>query len=142
MADLSRFHEAQKYDYDIALSEIKNGRKMSCWMWYIFPQLKGLGMSSMARYYGISDLQEAREYMADEKLRSNLLEISGALLELDTDNPTSVMGVPDDMKLCSCMTLFAKAAPDEKVFFAVLDKFFHGEPDQRTLAMIKENGDE
>lgn len=133
MADLSRFHGAQKYDYDIALSEIKNGRKMSCWMWYIFPQLKGLGTSSMAQYYGISDLQEAREYMEEKKLSSNLLEISEALLQLDTDDAVAVMGVPDNLKLRSCMTLFKEAAPDEKVFSAVLDKFFHGEGDLVTL---------
>ena len=137
MYDLSRFHKAQKRDYDIALSEIKAGRKCSHWMWYVFPQLKGLGMSSMADYYGIDGLDEAKEYLQDPVLRSRLIEISLALLTLDTNDAKSVMGFPDHLKLHSCMTLFALADPEEEVFERVLEKFYEGKNDPRTLTMVK-----
>ncbi len=136
--DLSRFHKAQAYDYDTALAEIRSGRKRSHWIWYIFPQLRGLGYSSTAAYYGIEDLGEAKAYLADPVLRDRLLEISGALLELDSSDPGRVMGYPDDLKLRSCMTLFSVADPDCPVFQAVLDKFFRGQPDTQTLAMLGE----
>ena len=137
MYDLSRFHKAQKRDYDIALSEIKAGRKCSHWMWYVFPQLKGLGMSSMADYYGIDGLDEAKEYLQDPVLRSRLIEISSALLTLDTNDARAVMGSPDHLKLRSCMTLFALADPEEKVFERVLEKFYEGKSDPRTLKMVE-----
>lgn len=136
MSDLKRFHEAQQYDYEIALAEIKRGRKSSCWMWYIFPQLTGLGYSSMAQYYGISNLQEAKDYLNDEVLRKRLIDISEALLKVESDNATEVMGIPDDKKLKSSMTLFSAAAPDIKVFSDVLDKFFWGERDHYTLKLL------
>ena len=134
---LERFVEAQSRDYETALREIRGGRKRSHWMWYIFPQLRGLGFSSTAQFYGIRDLQEARDYMAHPLLGPRLLEISEALLELETDNPSAVMGYPDDLKLCSCMTLFELAAPEQPVFARVLEKYYAGRRDQRTLALLR-----
>ena len=133
MSSLERFVTAQARDFDTALEEIEHGRKRSHWMWYVFPQIQGLGMSSTAQYYSIKDLQEARDFLAHPVLGRNLLEISNALLRLDTNNPSAVMGWPDDLKLCSCMTLFEAADTDEPVFGAVLDKFYHGERDRLTL---------
>ena len=123
--------------YDDALREIRNGRKRSHWIWYIFPQLKELGYSSMAKFYGIRDLAEAKEYLAEPTLRARLIEISQALLDLPSNDPLAVMGSPDDKKLRSSMTLFAAADPDCPVFRQVLDKFFRGKPDQRTLDLLK-----
>lgn len=128
MYDLDRFLTAQRRDYAAALREIQNGRKRSHWIWYIFPQVAGLGMSSTSQYYAISGLDEARAYLREPTLRAHLLEISSALLALDESDPTAVFGFPDDLKLRSSMTLFAAAAPDEPVFSAVLDKFFGGQP--------------
>ncbi len=134
--DLSRFHKAQEWDYETALSEIRSGHKRSHWIWYIFPQLKGLGMSGMSDRYGISGMEEAKEYLEDPVLRSRLVEISSALLTLESSDPGDVMGYPDDLKLRSCMTLFSLADPGEPVFREVLDKFFHGEPDARTIYLL------
>ena len=136
MRDLERFRAAQRGSYESALREIKNGRKNGHWMWYIFPQLSGLGMSATSLYYGISGLAEARAYMADPLLGPRLIEISSALLELETDRPQDVFWYPDDMKLRSCMTLFAAAAPDCDVFGRVLEKFFRGAPDEITLSLL------
>lgn len=138
--ELRKFVTAQESDYRTALSEIKSGRKRSHWMWYIFPQLQGLGMSPTANYYGIKDITQAREYLAHPYLGANLLEISGALLNTDSCNPSEVMGYPDDLKLCSCMTLFEAADPSKEVFGMVLDKFYHGRRDERTLSMLKKSG--
>lgn len=138
MANLSRFIKAQEQDYEIALSEIRSGHKRSHWIWYIFPQIDGLGFSSMAQYYAIKDKDEAVEYLKNDILRSRLLEISEALLELESNNAREVMGYPDDLKLRSSMTLFNAVAPDMKVFHRVLDKFFNGEPDQKTLDLMLE----
>ena len=137
--DLNRFRKAQNGDYDLALSEIKAGRKRSHWIWYIFPQLKGLGMSGMAEYYGLQDLNEAKAYLSDPVLRKRLIEISNALLALDSSDPGSVMGYPDDLKLRSCMTLFSEADPDEPVFRKVLDKFYDGRKDKLTLDLLKDH---
>ena len=135
---LERFYAAQKDSYGQALKEIKNGRKRSHWMWYIFPQIAGLGMSSTAQYYAITDLQEAKKYMADNVHGGRLLEISGALLDLETVDAHEVFGYPDDMKLRSSMTLFSAAAPEQEVFQKVLDKYFGGKQDERTLQLLKE----
>ena len=137
MADgLERFVKAQQYDYDTALREIRGGRKRSHWMWYIFPQLQGLGFSPTAQYYGIRDLEQAKDYMAHPVLGPRLVEISGALLALPGSNPSAVMGYPDDLKLCSCMTLFELAAPEEPVFARVLEKYYGGRRDQMTLNLL------
>ena len=135
--NLDRFKKAQSRDYATALTEIKNGRKESHWMWYIFPQLKGLGFSSMAEFYGIDGLAEAKAYFADDLLRGRLVEISEALLSLPSSDAREVMGYPDDLKLKSCMTLFMVAAPELEVFGKVLEKFFGGEKDLKTLEMVK-----
>ena len=135
--DLDRFKKAQEEDYPYALQEIKAGRKRSHWIWYIFPQLKGLGFSSMSEYYGIDGRAEAQAYIADPLLRERLVEISEALLALESNNPTQVMGYPDDLKLKSSMTLFAEVAPDIPVFEQVLQKFFSGEKDSRTLQLLR-----
>ena len=134
--NLDRFKKAQTRDYATALSEIKNGRKESHWMWYIFPQLKGLGFSSMAEFYGIDGLSEAKAYIADDLLRGRLVEISEELLSLPSSDVREVMGYPDDLKLKSCMTLFMEAAPEIDVFGKVLEKFFGGEKDLKTIDEI------
>lgn len=134
--DLNRFINAQKGDYEIAREEIRNGKKRSHWMWYIFPQIRGLGRSSMAYRYGIESLEEARAYLADPVLGGNLREISGILLGLETNDAYRVFGSPDDMKLRSSMTLFALVSEEGSVFHGVLDKFFGGRMDSRTLQML------
>ena len=135
-AGLEKFVSAQDRDYSTALSEIRSGRKRSHWIWYIFPQLQGLGFSQTAQYYGIRDLEQARDYMAHPVLGPRLVEISEALLGLESSNPGAVMGYPDDLKLCSCMTLFELAAPDQPVFGQVLQKFYGGNRDRLTLEML------
>ena len=133
---LDKYVSAQARDYDDALREIRGGRKRSHWIWYIFPQLDGLGYSPTAQYYGIRDLEQARDYMAHPVLGARLVEISDALLALESSNPGAVMGYPDDLKLCSSMTLFELAAPDQPVFGKVLDKFYGGRRDPLTLRLL------
>lgn len=135
---IKRFLDAQMTDYDIALMEIQEGRKQSHWIWYIFPQLKGLGHSSTSEYYGIKDMAEAKEYLAEPTLRKHLLEISSALLKLPVNDAGAVMGFPDNLKLRSSMTLFAQAEPDCPIFQQVLDKYYGGKMDERTLTLLKE----
>lgn len=134
--DLNRFLVAQESAYSAALSEIRAGRKRSHWMWFIFPQLKGLGYSSNAVYYGIDGLDEAAAYLQDPVLGARLVEISRALLELPGSNATAVMGSPDDMKLRSCMTLFARVPGADPVFREVIGKYFGGEEDAKTVGML------
>ena len=134
--DLQRFHKAQIFDYPMALGEIKNGRKESHWMWYIFPQLKELGYSSTAKYYGLTK-DEAKAYLKDEILKSRLIEISQVLLELKSNDATEIFGYPDDLKLKSSMTLFSEIAPEIEVFNKVLEKFFSGKKDDKTLELLE-----
>lgn len=137
---LERFVKAQEQSYGQALQEIQNGWKRSHWMWYIFPQIQGLGHSPTAQYYAVRDQAEAKAYMAHPVLGSRLLEISKELLRLKSSNAKEVLGSPDDMKLKSSMTLF-ETVSDEPVFGRVLDKFFAGERDMLTLDFLKkENG--
>ena len=136
MYDLERFYKAQEYDYETALSEIRNGRKESHWMWYIFPQVSGLGRSTMAEYYAIRSREEAKAYIEDPILGKRLIEISWALLQVDSDDAEEVMGWPDNLKLMSCMTLFAEVAPEQPVFRSVLEKFYDGEMDGKTLDIL------
>ncbi len=133
--NLKRFISAQIDFYDTALKEIEDGKKRTHWMWFIFPQLKELGRSEMAKMYGIEDLEEARAYVREPTLRKNLITISKALLALDENDPYLVMGSPDDLKLSSSMTLFEAAAPDVLEFGMVLDKFYQGKRDEKTLSL-------
>lgn len=138
---LTRFIEAQEKDYKVALREIQNGRKLSHWMWYIFPQLKDLGRSSISQYYGIQDVYEAKMYIQNPILRKNLLEISKVLLTLDETDIRKIMGSPDDLKLCSCMTLFSTIEPELEVFSQVLDRYYDGIRDGFTLKLLEEQND-
>lgn len=135
---LQRFIDAQADIYEIALREIQSGRKRSHWMWFIFPQLKGLGRSSTSMYYGLDGFEEAREYLKDSILGARLREITKALLILPDNNPHSIFGSPDDMKLRSCMTLFDMIEPNF-IFRQVIDKFFQGQLDNRTLSILYRN---
>lgn len=134
--DLSRFEKAHRSDYARALREIKNGRKTSHWMWYIFPQIKGLGFSSTAQFYSIRSLEEAIAFLNDPYLGRNLIEISTALLALETNNATKVFGFPDDLKLKSCMTLFKFASNGPSVFDQVLEKYYNGTIDEQTKNIL------
>ena len=133
---LQRFLDAQENMYQIALNEIKRGRKTSHWMWFIFPQISGLGMSDMAMRYAIKNRQEASAYLAHDILGERLVEISRALLELETNNPVEVFGGIDSMKLRSSMTLFSQVNNADPVFKEVLAKFYNGEPDEKTIRLL------
>ncbi len=133
--DLERFLKAQDKDYEQALKEIKKGRKTSHWIWYIFPQIAGLGFSSTSKYYSIKDKNEAIEYLKNNTLKNRLIEICEALLSLESDDATYVMGYPDDLKLKSSMTLFSEVS-DIDVFKKVLDKFYNGEKDEMTISLL------
>ena len=136
---LQRFVEAQDRDgtYEQALRELRGGRKRSHWMWFVFPQVAGLGRSGMAQRFAIDDLDEARAYLAHPVLGRRLVESARALTVLDTADPVEVMGgTTDAIKLRSSMTLFALAAPDEPVFREVLDHYFGGELDEATAALV------
>lgn len=134
--DLQRFLSAQETSYATALAEIKRGRKTSHWMWYVFPQLHGLGFSETARFYGIRDAHEAAAYLRHPVLGRRLLEISQALLALESTDATRILGSPDDLKLRSSMTLFAALENADPVFQRVLDKFYHGTKDPKTLQLL------
>jgi uncharacterized protein (DUF1810 family) len=137
--DLNRFIKAQENSFAEALSEIKSGRKRSHWMWYIFPQFKGLGFSETSKYYSIKDLDEAERYLSHPILGERLKLITKELLILNENNANKVFGSPDDLKLKSSMTLFATIdTSEENIFNAVLDKFFDGQNDNKTLTLIKE----
>jgi len=136
---LDRFLDAQKTDYAIALSEIKNGRKYNHWMWYIFPQIHGLGFSETSKYYAIRDIAEAEAFLSHPILGERLVAISKALLNLKETDANKIFGSPDDVKLKSSMTLFATLSRTDPVFQLVLDKFFDGEKDRTTLQIISKN---
>lgn len=133
---LDRFLKAQEHKYKTALKEIRNGKKRTHWMWYIFPQLRGLGKSDMAYIYGIAGLEEAMAYLEHPILSARLIEITEALLERKDKDAYKIFGDIDEMKLHSCMTLFATASEGEPIFQEVLDCFFNGEPDEYTLNLI------
>ena len=137
MDNLERFIKAQERDYDMALKEIRIGHKYNHWMWYIFPQLEGLGGSEMSYFYSIKSLEEARCYLDNEILRGHLMEISEALLKLDSNDILDILGYPDNLKLKSCMTLFLCVEPENVVFKKVLEKFYNGKEDSNTLNLIK-----
>lgn len=140
MIDLKRFVEAQEKQYDIALAEMRAGHKTSHWMWYIFPQILGLGFSDISKYYAIRSREEAKAYLRHDILGQRLRILSELLLVQDTDNATLIFGSPDDMKLHSSMTLFAIADEDypDNVFEKVLVKYFKGKYDKRTEEILEE----
>ncbi len=136
MNDLKRFLDAQENDFKRALAEIKRGRKKSHWMWYIFPQIAGLGSSETSRFYAVKTKAEAELYLAHPVLGARLVEISEALLEIEDKTANQIFGSPDDMKLKSSMTLFGALKNTNPVFQSVLDEYFNGTNDLRTLQLI------
>lgn len=132
---LGRFLKAQQDSYERAMDELRAGRKRSHWMWYIFPQLRGLGRSEMAWRYGIADLAEARAYRAHAVLGPRLVAAAALVTANPASSALSIFGTPDDLKFHSCMTLFAEAAADE-VFSAALTRYFGGVPDAGTLELL------
>ena len=133
---LQRFLDAQEKDYPVALSEIKNGKKKSHWMWYIFPQIQSLGFSETSKFYAIKNIEEAEEFLNHTVLGYRLIEICNELLNLETNDAHKIFGSPDDLKLRSSMTLFSTLSNTNPVFQKVLDKFFKGEKDEKTLQII------
>jgi uncharacterized protein (DUF1810 family) len=136
--DLERFLQAQAGGvYERALGELRRGRKQGHWMWFVFPQLAGLGRSPTAQAYAIGSLEEARSYLAHPVVGARLREASRALLDLSGADAEAVLGAVDAMKLRSSMTLFDRAAADETLFGHVLSRFYDGEPDARTLELLE-----
>ena len=134
--DLGRFVEAQAGSYDAAIAELRAGRKRTHWMWFVFPQIAGLGASPTARRYAIASLDEARAYLADPVLGPRLVECSAALLATEGRTAEQILGYPDDLKLRSSMTLFGRAVPEIELFQQVLDRFYDGKPDPQTLNKV------
>jgi uncharacterized protein (DUF1810 family) len=135
--NLNRFLEAQESTYQTALAEIRNGRKRSHWMWFIFPQVAGLGFSETSQFYAIKTIAEANAYLNHPVLGKRLVEISEALLTIDGKTANQIFGSPDDMKLKSSMTLFAAVSDENSVFRKVLKKYFNSQEDAKTLQLIK-----
>jgi len=134
--DLQRFVDAQDRVYDTVLSELRGGRKRSHWIWFVFPQLRGLGRSGTAEHYGISSLDEARAYLAHPVLGHRLRECTGLVAAIDGRSVDEIFGWPDNLKVRSSMTLFAHATDDNSGFRAVLDKFYDGEEDPATVELL------
>jgi uncharacterized protein (DUF1810 family) len=135
--NLSRFVQAQDDGYEAALSEIRSGRKRSHWMWFIFPQFKGLGSSPTSQRYAIGSLGEAEAYLAHPVLGPRLLESAEAVLGIEGRSASDVFGFPDDVKLRSCATLFAHVSPEGSVFERLLEKYFSGQRDEKTTDLIR-----
>lgn len=133
--NLDRFINAQQKYYEIALEETKNGKKRTHWMWFIFPQIEGLGYSDIAKFYSIKDLDEAKEFLSNSYLRNNLITICEALLKLEISDPEEIFGYTDSLKLKSSMTLFEIVSEDE-IFSKVLNKFYQSSRDQSTLEIL------
>lgn len=142
LTDLQKFIDAQDHGYGFgetyqtALTEMKQGKKISHWIWYVFPQIQGLGWSGTTAYFSIKDLSEAKDYYAHPILVARLKEITETLLHIGTDDPMAVLGYPDAFKLRSCMTLFKYAVPEQDLFQKVLDKFCRGNEDEQTLKIL------
>lgn len=134
--NLQRFIDAQESVYPLALEEIKNGRKQSHWMWFIFPQIQGLGFSATSKLYAIKDIREAEAFLKHSLLGSRLITISNELLKLNSNDAHTIFGSPDDMKLQSSMTLFSSLKNADPVFDLVLQKFFKGIKDRNTLQRL------
>ncbi|QZZ18641.1 DUF1810 domain-containing protein [Leptothermofonsia sichuanensis E412] len=134
--DLKRFLQAQETDYERALSEIRNGRKRSHWMWYIFPQFDGLGFSQTSKRYSIKSIAEAKAYLSHPVLGPRLIECIEATRSIEGRSAYEIFGSPDDMKLKSCATLFAYVSSPGSVFDRLLDRFFQGDRDRKTLSLL------
>jgi uncharacterized protein (DUF1810 family) len=135
-ADLDRFLAAQADEYDSVVAELRRGRKTGHWMWFIFPQIEGLGQSAMSRRYAIGSLDEARAYLDDPVLGARLRECAALVLQTDGSSPEAILGDVDARKLRSSMTLFHRAAPDEPLFRQVLERYFGGVADEATDARL------
>ena len=135
---LNRFIQAQEKDYARALAEIRSGRKRSHWMWYIFPQIEGLGYSSTARFYAIQGSDEAKDYLAHPVLGPRLRECMAAVLEVEEGTAEEIFGQPDVLKLRSCATLFAHVSEPDSVFERVLRKYYDGQADEATLRLLRQ----
>lgn len=135
--DLNRFLSAQEGVYERALAELKRGRKMTHWMWYIFPQIDGLGYSPTAKRYSIKSVEEARQYLSHPVLGKRLLECTDAVVALMGGSASEIFGYPDDLKFKSSMTLFEKIAGPGSVFSSALDRYCHGERDAATLRLLE-----
>jgi len=134
--DLARFVRAQEKDYERALSEIRSGRKRTHWMWYIFPQIDGLAFSSTSKHYSIKSLAEAKAYLSHPILGPRLLECAEAVVRVEGRSTTEIFGSPDDLKLRSCATLFACVSPRDSVFDRLLQKYYRGGRDGKTLRLL------
>ena len=137
--DLNRFLQAQKDDYERALSEIESGYKRTHWMWYIFPQLDGLAFSATAERYSIKSIEEARAYLDHPALGPRLVQCAEAVIGVEGRSATQIFGSPDDLKLRSCATLFAYVSPAGSVFERLIEKLYQGEPDDKTLKLLQSN---
>lgn len=145
-SDLERFVQAQSSDYERALEEIRSGQKRSHWMWYIFPQLAGLGRSAMAQRYAIKDVQEAEAYLKHPVLGPRLVQITEATLDIQGRSARQIFGSPDDLKLHSCATLFSFAAaqaklPQAQVFDRLIEAYYGGQRDEQTLRLLRTGSD-
>jgi uncharacterized protein (DUF1810 family) len=136
--NLNRFTSAQEGIYNRVLAELKNGEKRTHWMWFIFPQIDGLGFSSASKYYAIKSIEEARHFLSHPALGKRLLECAEAVLAVEGRSVAEIFGYPDDMKLKSCMTLFVSVSDAHPVFVRVLEKYFNGEHDARTLQLLEQ----
>ena len=136
MIDLQIFVQAQEDIYEQALAELKNGSKESHWMWFVFPQIAGLGNSEMARKYAIPNLADAKAYLSHDLLGSRLRECTEAVLAVEGRTAHEILGSPDDVKLKSCMTLFEVADGPGSVFSSILEKYFEGQRDERSLMIL------
>jgi uncharacterized protein (DUF1810 family) len=134
--NLQRFVSAQARDYEIAREELRNGRKRTHWIWYIFPQIDGLGYSANSKFYAIKSKAEAQNYLEHPLLGARLLECANILLKLEGRSASEIFGAPDDLKLKSSMTLFAAVQSQESAFARVLDKYFQGKRDIRTIELL------
>lgn len=135
--DLNRFLTAQEDVYDDALAELRAGRKRSHWMWFIFPQFEGLGFSATSQHFAIRSAAEGRAYLEHPVLGPRLVECAEAVLAVEGRSAREIFGSPDDLKLKSSATLFASVSPDGSVFHRLLEKYFDGQPDQRTLELLR-----
>ena len=135
--DLKRFVQAQEDDYEQALSEIKSGRKRSHWMWFIFPQIDGLGFSSTSKTYSIKSIEEAHAFITHEILGLRLLECAEAVMDVEGRSAREIFGSPDDLKLRSCATLFVSVSRVGSVFERIIEKYYGGERDDKTLELLE-----